>query len=158
MAKSKIKMLLAAILLAALAVRVLAGVWWQARLPAGQRFAFADSESYWILAQTIVHGQPFQFGEDGVQVFRTPGYPTVLAATFWLAGSDDPPVIWARAAGALLGMFSVVGVWGLGRMLFDESTGMLAAGMAAVFPEAIAPSVFVLSEAPFCPLRRRSSC
>ena len=147
---ARTKKLLAVILFGALVLRILAGAWWQSRLPAERRFAFADSESYWTLAQTIVKGEPFQLGDT--RVFRTPGYPAVLAATFWVAGSDDPPVMWARATGALLGTLSVAGVWGLGRMLFDNTTGTLAAGMAAVFPEAIAPSVFVLSEAPFCPL------
>ncbi len=55
----------------------------------------------------------------------------------------------ARAA---LGTLAVAAVYGLGRQLFNPATALIAAALAAVYPGAIADSVFVLSEAPFCPL------
>ncbi len=138
---------LAVILLVALALR-LAGAWvWQSRLDG--RFGFGDSESYWTLGRSIALGQSYRYGD--ARIFRTPGYPVLLAPVFFLAG-PEPSVMWARAESALFGVLSVVGVWCLGRRLFDARTGLLAAWIAAVYPGAIAISALVLSEAAFCPL------
>jgi 4-amino-4-deoxy-L-arabinose transferase-like glycosyltransferase len=141
---------LAAILVAALGVRVAAGVWWQARLPAGVKFAFGDSESYWQLGRTIARGEPFAYGPDHLRIFRTPGYPAIIAPLFWLR--DEPPVMWARAECAVLSTAAVAAVAALGWLLFDRMTGLVAAAIAALYPESIALGVFVLSEAPFAPL------
>jgi 4-amino-4-deoxy-L-arabinose transferase-like glycosyltransferase len=75
----------------------------------------------------------------------------MLAGLFAVAG-ERPHVLWARALGAVLGTAAVGGVYWLARLLFDRKTGLLAAAMAAVYPGAVATSVFVLSEALFCPL------
>lgn len=138
---------LAFILAVALGLRLAAGAAWQARLEG--RFGFGDSASYWTLAQALSAGKPYQYGE--VRVFRTPGYPLLLAPIFLLAG-EDASVIWARAQSALLGTLAVGGVWWLGAQLFDQRAGLVAASMAAVYPGSVAISALVLSEAPFCPL------
>ncbi len=137
------------ILIAALAVRLGAGFWWQSRLPPAS-FAFGDSGSYWTLAQAIARGEPYRFGMDGSQVFRTPGYPLVLAPLFLL--SDDPPVMWARVQSALLGTVSVGLVSWLAARLLDQRAAVVAATIAAFSPDSVALGTFVLSEAPFCPL------
>ena len=89
----------------------------RARLPAGSRFAFGDSESYWTLGQAIARGESYQYGE-GMHVFRVPGYPVALAGLFRVVG-HDPPVMWARALGAVLGTVSVAVVMILARLLYD---------------------------------------
>ena len=143
--------LLVAILAGGLAIRLAAGVWWQSRLPAGKQFGFPDSEGYWELGRTIARGQPYEYGPERYAIFRTPGYPALLAGLF-LVGGNDPPILWGRALSAVLGTAAVAGVAALAKLLFDERTSLIAAAMAAVYPEAIALSVFVLSEAPQCPL------
>jgi 4-amino-4-deoxy-L-arabinose transferase-like glycosyltransferase len=147
--RSSYRWLLLAILAAALAIRLAAGAWWQQRLPAGKQFGFPDSEGYWELGRTIAQGRPYEFGRYAI--FRTPGYPILLSGLFVLSG-NDPPVLWGRALSALLGTAAVAAVASLARHLFDERAALLAAAIAAVYPEAIALSVFVLSEAPLCPL------
>jgi len=137
------------LLVAALVLRLAAGAWWQSRV--GGRFGFPDSESYWTLGRAIASGEPYRFGNADSRVFRAPGYPVLLAPLFLLGGSE-PPVFWARALGAMFGTLSVAGVWWLARRLFNPAAGWIAGAMAAVYPGAIAASVFVLSEAPFCPL------
>jgi 4-amino-4-deoxy-L-arabinose transferase-like glycosyltransferase len=139
------------LLAAALAVRLVAGIWWQQRLPAGQRFGFPDSESYWALGQAIAHGQPYEFGAERSKIFRMPGYPILLAGIFRIAG-DNVSVQWARVLSAVLGTAAVAGVAWLTHLLFDERTALVAACLATFYPETIAMSTFVLSEAPFCPL------
>ncbi len=141
---------LTAILVAALVVRLAAGVWWQERLPAGKKFAFGDSDGYWELATMIARGQPYEYGPDHLKIFRTPGYPAVLAALFLIR--DEPPVLWGRAISAVLGTAAVAAVAVLGWLLFDQRTALLAAAITSVYPESIAAGVFVLSEAPFTPL------
>ncbi len=141
--------LLTVVLVAALAVRLAAGWWWQSRLDGS--FFFPDSESYWELARSIARGEPYRFGQDGARVFRTPGYPLMLAPLFLVAG-DQPPVLWGRALSAMLDTLSVAGVGWLAWRLFDARAGLLAAAIAALYPGSIAVGVFVLSEAPFCPL------
>jgi len=141
--------LIIAILFASFGLRLAAGFWWQNRLPQDTKFGFPDSESYWMLAETIANGQPYQTNPDR-RVFRTPGYPLLLAGLFWSA-DDEPPVVWARVLNALLGTLAVGGVILLARLLFNEKTALVAGVAAALYPGAISTSTFILSEAPFCP-------
>jgi 4-amino-4-deoxy-L-arabinose transferase-like glycosyltransferase len=141
---------LLAILALALVLRLGAGYWWQSRLPAGMKFGFGDSEGYWELARTIARGDAYEYGPLKYKVFRTPGYPLVLAPLF--LASNEPPVMWGRALSALLATAAVGCVAGLARLLFDERTALVAAAITAVYPEAISTGAFVLSEAPFVPL------
>src|SRR5437588_12735973 len=122
------------VLAAALAFRLAAGAWWQSRLPSGERFGFGDSDSYWALGRAIAEGKPYQYGD--ARVFRTPGYPLVLAPLFWIGG-EEPPAGWGFAESALLGTAAVGGVYWLARNLFDRRAGLIAAGIAAIYPGAI---------------------
>lgn len=139
------------LLLAALALRLGVALWWQDRLGGPQQFHFGDSQSYWTLARAIAEGKPYQYGSDDARVFRTPGYPMLLAPIFLVAG-PDAPAIWGRALSALCGTAAVALVWWLATRLFGSRAGGIAGGIAAVYPEAVAASALVLSEAPFCPL------
>jgi 4-amino-4-deoxy-L-arabinose transferase-like glycosyltransferase len=139
----------ACLFLAGFAIRLAGGFWWQSRLPEADRFVFADSESYWELGQAMARGQPYAFGDQ--RVFRTPGYPLLLAGLFRVVG-NDPPVMVARALGAVFGMLAAGAVAWLAWLLFDQRTSLLATALATVYPGAIAMSIFVLSEGPFCPI------
>jgi hypothetical protein len=141
---------LALLLLLALLVRLGAGWLWQSRLD--RPFGMGDSESYWMLAQTIAEGKPYECGSDHARLFRTPGYPLLLAPILRLAGDGRSGVLLARAEAALLGALAVLAVWWLTRLLFDDRAALLAAAMASFYPGAIVASMLVLSEAPFCPL------
>ncbi|HEV3340847.1 MAG TPA: glycosyltransferase family 39 protein [Pirellulales bacterium] len=142
---------LGAILALALALRVAGGLWWQSRLLPDQRFEFGDSDAYWVLGQNMAAGKPFEYGSPDARIFRMPGYPALLAALFRLFG-PDVPVLFGRLLSAGLGTLAVAAVYWLAKTLFDRRTGLVAALAAACYPGAIAMSVVVLSEAPFCPL------
>jgi 4-amino-4-deoxy-L-arabinose transferase-like glycosyltransferase len=60
--------------------------------------------------------------------------------------------MWARALNAGFGVLAVGGIMVLARILFDDGAALLAGAIVALYPEAIAMSTFVLSEALFCPL------
>ncbi len=143
--------LLAGILMLGLAVRLLAAQWWQSRLPAERPFLFADSESYWYLGHAIAAGEPYQFGTSDARVFRTPGYPSLLAVLFLLFGAP-PPLFAARLMSVLCGVGAIAAVFGLARVIFTPAAALLASFIVAIYPGAIVMSVVVLSEAPFCPL------
>jgi len=134
----------------ALVVRIVGCCWWQFRLPEGVAFGFPDSESYWSLASRVAAGEPFEFGPDRARVFRTPGYPVLLAVLFQVR--PQPPVMWARLLGAALGAASVGGVIWIGWRLFDARAALLAGLAAAVYPGAVAVSALVLTETPFTAL------
>ncbi len=110
------------LLIVAFALRLAAGWAWQSRL-AG-RFGMGDSESYWKLASAIATGQPYQYGPEHARVFRTPGYPLLLAPIVCLAGDGRDAVLLARAEAALLGTLAVLGVWWLTRLLFDDRAAL----------------------------------
>ena len=137
------------LLVVALATRLVAGLYWQSRLDGRDaQFEFGDSESYWTLGRAIALGPRYQCGPQKAQVFRTPGYPLLLAPLFCIGG-ERPPLIWARAQSAVFGTLAVGGVWWLGKELFDSRTGLIAAGVATFYPGAVVIGVLVLSEAPF---------
>jgi 4-amino-4-deoxy-L-arabinose transferase-like glycosyltransferase len=135
----------------AFSIRWSVAIGWQSRLQDGQEFVFPDSHSYWYLADRLASGEPYEYGGPDFRVFRAPGYPLFLAAI--LRHAPRPvPVIWLRVAGAVLGALVVAEVMLLGRLLFDGRTSFVAGLMATFYPGAIGMSVFVLSEALFCPL------
>lgn len=148
---SSTRWLLAAILVVALAVRIGAAFWWQSRVPAGKQFGFPDSESYWELGRKLAAGERYEFGPRRYRLFRTPGYPLLLSGLF-LIGGPDVSVMAGRALSAVLGTLTVALAAALAWRLFNERVALLTALAVAIYPEAIAPSVFVLSEAPFIPL------
>jgi hypothetical protein len=141
---------LAMLLALAFILRLAAGWVWQSRLDG--RFGMGDTESYWTLAKAIARGEPYEYGENHLRVFRTPGYPLLLAPIFWLTDDNRTAVLLARAEAALLGTLAVLGVWGLARLLFDDRAALLAAVLTTFYPGAIVLGVLILSEAPFCPL------
>lgn len=142
---------LVGILLLALGVRASAAVWWQSRLPSPRSFAFGDSDSYWRLAHALVRAEPYQYGGPDAKIMRMPGYPVVLAALLTVTG-ENPPVLWARFLGAAMGVLAVGLVMWIALEWFGERAMWWAGLMAALYPGAITSSIFILSEAPFCPL------
>lgn len=145
----------AGILVLALGLRVGSGIWWQSRLPVEIRFRFGDSDSYWEMGKGLAQGEGLHYGK--ARIFRTPGYPLLLAGLFMICGdgrdaAHEPNVLCGRVLSAVLGTIAVGGVGILGYLLFGMRTAAVAGVLVAVYPEAIALSTFVLSEAPFCPL------
>lgn len=129
-------------------IRLGAAVWWESRIPEGNRFFFGDSLSYEVLAQHLARGEDFAYGD--ALVARTPGYPLLLAPAYWL--TDQPPTLALRLIGVVCGMFAIwLAAW-VARILFDPVAAVIAAVLVALYPGAIATSVFLLSEAPFVPL------
>ena len=106
------------ILAVALAVRLALGAWWQSRLDDERQFYFGDSAGYWELGRTIARGEPYQHLSPDARVFRTPGYPLLLAGLYRVF-ADEPPVMAARALSAVLGTVAVCVAGWWTTQLFD---------------------------------------
>ena len=155
------------ILTLALLVRVGVGIYWNSIVEKSANqstnppsvskdgpFFYGDSDSYWKLARTIAFGRPYEFDETRRwQIFRTPGYPAILAPLFWIYG-ETPPTFAARMEGAIFGTINVVLVGWLALTIFGKSDrGRLIALLASLFvaldPTEALQSVSILSEEPF---------
>jgi 4-amino-4-deoxy-L-arabinose transferase-like glycosyltransferase len=139
------------IVVVAIGLRLGAGSYLQWRLPAGQQFELGDSHGYWKLAECIATGKPYYYAEADAQVFRMPGYPTLLAPIFLVVSPSASPM-WGRAFSAVFGGITAALVVWWSTMLFDLRAGLIAGWITAVYPGAVAMGAFVLSEAPFMPL------
>jgi Dolichyl-phosphate-mannose-protein mannosyltransferase len=139
------------VVLLAFAIRLAAAFQWQQVADReGKLFRFGDSESYWVLASKLAAGKPYDYCGETSRIFRTPLYPLFLAPTTYLG--DRPGILLARMAGVIAGIFCVALIAITAQQLGGRLSGICAGLLAAVYPGAIGMSVFVLSEAIFCPL------
>jgi 4-amino-4-deoxy-L-arabinose transferase-like glycosyltransferase len=127
-----------ALTLLALALR-LTWVFYTDTIPLG-----GDPHWYFVVASNLANGYGFVVqphptlgeipGPGEATAFWPPGYPFVLAGLYQFTGVSitSPQVL-----NALLGALTVPFVFALGKAIFDERAGLLAAGLFAVFPNVI---------------------
>jgi len=116
---------------------VLAGAW-----NAPDRLLTPDSKDYEELAVSLA--AEGEFARDGKpEVFRTPGYPLVLALA--RAGGESWP-LWVALLQIVAGVLAVYLTFLLGWLLWSRRVGLWAAGLQAVNPLSIAADVRVLSD------------
>jgi 4-amino-4-deoxy-L-arabinose transferase-like glycosyltransferase len=122
---------------------------------------FPDAAYYWLLADKIRRGEPFEllyFGDLPHFALRTPGYPLFLAAC---QSAFGPRVLPVRLVQAVLGAACVWLVARLSRRALPDmprSVPLIAAALTALDPFVMANSAFVLSEALFLPLMLVGQC
>ncbi len=143
------------------AIRVGIAIHWQNSMVEGELFRFGDSDSYWKMAQKIAQGLPYQYGSPDSRVFRSPLYPLFLAPWTWLDGANETSrstVLIARVVGSAMGALCIGLVIFLAKRLIPTQSkpivdaGLWAGLLAVLYPGAIGMSIFILSEAIFCPL------
>ncbi|MBT6155038.1 MAG: hypothetical protein HOL01_18425 [Planctomycetaceae bacterium] len=137
------------ILLSAMLLRVVAALIVHDRLQNVWKRDFViagDAYGYWELGRKMAVGDEFSLYSPPRQVHRMPGFPAVLAVSMKLFG---PSFLAARLLLAVVGMLACWMVFLLGREVFDESVGLMAAGFAAVAPVMVGFSVLILSETLF---------
>jgi 4-amino-4-deoxy-L-arabinose transferase-like glycosyltransferase len=136
----------------AIFIRIGVAVKWQYDLrEADQLFAFGDSMSYWTISKNLSEGDDFEYGGTNSRIFRTPLYPLILTPIHWVA-KGQLAVFLARILGVFLSVVSLFLIASMARRLAGERASLCAAALFAIYPGAVATSVFVLSEALFCPL------
>ena len=152
-----------AILAVGFLLRVAIALQWQSSISGETYFRFGDSDSYWLMAKKIAQGLPYQYGSPDSKIFRAPLYPLFLSPCTWLDGTSERPVwgavVAARIAGCSMGALCVAIIILLGNKLSRtldpnqaNAIGLWAGLLAGLYPGAIGMSVFILSEAVFCPL------
>lgn len=140
------------LLLLAFIVRLGAAAYWHSTAHReGRLFRLGDSHSYWVLAHQLGQGLPYQYGSSESRLFRAPLYPLLLAPLTRIS-EEHTAVWWARVLGCGLGTLSVGLVGMLAMRLGGTAAGLIATGLAAIYPSAIGMSIIVLSEAVFMPL------
>lgn len=105
-----------------------------------------DANGYWELGRKLAQGDAFEIYSPPRRVMRMPGFPLLLAASIKIGGES---LFLARCVIALCGTAACAAVYWLGRELFDERVGKIAALLAAVSPIFVGFSVEILSETPF---------
>ncbi|MGL4595639.1 MAG: ArnT family glycosyltransferase [Thermoguttaceae bacterium] len=135
------------VLFTALVLRLIAVFYWEASFGSAGLY-FGDSNTYWVLAQTIADGSNYEY--NGELIMRMPGYPVLLAPLFWFFGGD-PPIIAARILGAIIGTCSVAVATWISQILFQNRfCSHISAWFCAIEPLNTALSPLILSETPFC--------
>lgn len=136
------------ILIAALVMRL--WLWSVVAETDPSRFLRPDSASYLDAAAALAEIGRFAVSPDRPatpQHFRTPGYPLYLAALYRLAGGNDVSLI--ALSQIALSLLTIFLVFWLGRRLWNDTIGALAAGLLALDLPTLAYSFFVMSETLF---------
>ena len=152
-----------AIIAMGLLVRVMAAVVWQNSIPGDTHFRFGDSDSYWTMAKKIAQGLPYQYGSPDSRIFRAPLYPLFLSPWTWMDGASQRAswlaVLSARMVGCCMGALCIAFVIRSANRLFGTrqrnpsmDVGIWAGLLSLLYPGAVGMSIFILSEAIFCPL------
>lgn len=137
---------LIAILLLALAGRLLTA--WVVQQKVGDRLCLiaGDAEGYWELGRRMALGQEYSLYDPPRRVHRMPGFPALLAVSMKLFGESP---LAARCLMAFVGTAACAAVYLLGRELFDEQIGLIACALTAISPAMAGFSVLLLSETLF---------
>lgn len=103
-----------------------------------------DPHWYYVVGINLARGFGFVAARNEVfeipgpgepTAFWSPAYPFALAGIFKLFGVS---VTSAKVFNAVLGALTIPLVYGLGRQIFSRGVGLFAAGLFAIFPNAIA--------------------
>ncbi|MFC1525139.1 ArnT family glycosyltransferase, partial [Planctomycetota bacterium] len=109
------------------------------------KFYFPDSYQYDTVAQNIISGNGFMVSEN-LRAGRPPAYPLFLSISYLLFGKS---LFVIRFIQALLSTLSCLVVYLIGKKVFDQRTGLIAAVITAIYPFFIFFSGLILTETIF---------
>ena len=90
----------------------------------------SDDRDYDAIARSIAGGEGYTL--DGKPTaYRLPGYPFLLAGTYALFGDSKTPI---RVLQTLFDLVSCLLLFAIGKKLFSEKVGLVAAAVLAFFP------------------------
>jgi 4-amino-4-deoxy-L-arabinose transferase-like glycosyltransferase len=111
-----------------------------------------DPFFYTVFGRQISQGRGYTLFSGDPTALYPVGYPAVLGGAFWLMNHTPLPDNEARMIGfvqLILGVATVALVFEVGRRLYDEATGLVAAAVVALWPNLIFHTAVALSETLF---------
>ena len=135
------------IVVIAIALR-LAWVLYAAREPRG----FHDPTLYGVFAARIADGHGYTAANGEATTYYPVGYIGALGAVVWVVGQTPIPEnvsMTAAVFNLVLGVGAVALTFEVGRRLFDNRIGLIAAAVLALWPNLIFHTAVVLTEALF---------
>ncbi len=90
----------------------------------------SDDRDYDAIARSLVSGDGYKI-DGNLTAYRLPGYPLLLAGTYALFGDTKAPI---RILQAMSDVVSCLLLFAIGKKLFSEKIGLLAAAALALFP------------------------
>ena len=105
-----------------------------------------DEQHYLTLARNIVEGRGFAFS-NGPTSLRPPAYPALIAAVWTVVGHESLQAV--RALQAVLGVLAGLLAYRIACALFDEVTGVWAAGLTMFYPAFVIAQALLLTETLF---------
>src|SRR5262245_57736657 len=106
-----------------------------------------DEQHYARLAENLVAGNGFAWGPNEPTSIRPPLYPALLAGVWSVAGVDNLPAV--RFVQILLALGTTGLICLLGRRVYDDTIGMVAAAAFWLYPSFIFFNVLILTETLF---------
>ncbi|WPL17688.1 putative integral membrane protein [Thiorhodovibrio winogradskyi] len=106
-----------------------------------------DEKDYALLAQNLLAGNGFAWEEGKPTSIRPPGYPTFIAAIWFITGDQDPQSV--RFVQILLSLFSIALLYRIGRIAFSSNVALLAAGIFSLYPTYVGFASFLYAEVLF---------
>jgi 4-amino-4-deoxy-L-arabinose transferase-like glycosyltransferase len=108
----------------------------------------SDDRDYDAIARSLASGEGYKI--DGkLTAYRVPGYPLILAGTYALFGDTKAPI---RIFQALSDVVSCLLLFAIGKKLFSEKVGLIAAAGLALYPVQILYVSHLMTETLFTTL------
>lgn len=111
----------------------------------------SDSWSYFQRGANLLHHGRYEALPGSPDATYPPGYPLALAAVMAVA-RDANALVAARLLSCGLGFVAILLIGLLGRRLFGSTTGLVAAGLLALYPRHVLQAAVLFSEHLFLPL------
>ena len=90
----------------------------------------SDDRDYDAIARSLAQGDGFTL-DGNPTAYRLPGYPLLLAATYAVFGDSKMPI---RMVQVIADVISCLLLFSIGKKMFSEKVGLLAAAILALFP------------------------
>ena len=115
-----------------------------------------DEQHYLTIARNIVEGRGFAFA-NGPTSLRPPAYPALVAAVWTTVGHESLQAV--RGVQAVLGVLTGLLAYFVARALYDERTGVWAAGLVTFYPALVVAQSLILTETLFaCLVLAMTAC